>query len=157
MVRLSIPADLERAPNPFATNVDAWRAAVDHYSDHCALCHGADGHGQTDLGENMYPKVPDLADPDVQRFSDGALFAIIQNGVRWTGMPAWKREHMPDDTWKLVSFVRRVPSLTSEEVQLLQHGRGAQHSERARDQETGGGHEHHHDVQPEHQHSDVRR
>jgi len=73
------------------------------------------------MGENMYPRVPDLADPAVQRFSDGALFSIIQNGVRWTGMPAWKREHSPEDTWKLVAFVRRVPSLTAADLEAIRH------------------------------------
>jgi len=121
LVRLSIPADAQQQQNPFGTDPAAWRAAADHYSDHCAICHGSDGHGRTEMGENMYPKVPDLGDAGVQRLSDGALFAIIQNGVRWTGMPAWKREHSPDDTWKLVSFIRKVPSLTSEDLESLVH------------------------------------
>jgi plastocyanin len=40
------------------------------------------------------------------------LFAVIQNGVRWTGMPAFRGEHTPDEIWQLVSFVRRVPQLS---------------------------------------------
>jgi plastocyanin len=61
----------------------------------------------------MYPPVPDLASPAIQELSDGALFAIIQNGVRWTGMPSFRASHDDDETWKLVSFVRHVPHLTS--------------------------------------------
>jgi mono/diheme cytochrome c family protein len=119
LLRLSISPEAERQKNPFADDAGAWRTAVAHYRDHCAMCHGSDGRGRTELGENMYPKVPDLSDPAIQRLSDGALFSIIQNGVRWTGMPAWKREHSPEDTWKLVSLVRRVPSLTSTELEDL--------------------------------------
>src|SRR5438046_3273153 len=132
LVRLSIPTDAQRLQNPFREDSAAWRAAADHYDDHCAICHGSDGHGRTEMGENMYPKVPDLADAGVQRLSDGALFSIIQNGVRWTGMPAWKREHSPEDTWKLVSFVRRVPSLTSTELEEIrqQQGRDDHRSDR---------------------------
>ena len=48
--------------------------------------------------------------------SDGALFAIIQNGVRWTGMPAFRGEHSPAETWAIVSFVRRVPRLTAADL-----------------------------------------
>jgi plastocyanin len=59
----------------------------------------------------MYPPVPDLADPAIQRLSDGALFSIIQHGVRWTGMPAFQADHTADETWQLVSFVRQVPRL----------------------------------------------
>jgi plastocyanin len=57
----------------------------------------------------MYPPVPDLASPAVQRLSDGALFAVIQHGVRWTGMPAFASTHSDDEVWRLVSFVRHVP------------------------------------------------
>src|SRR5581483_1676197 len=90
LVRLSIPDEAQQKQNPFAADANAWKTAADHYADHCAVCHGADGHGRTEMGENMYPKVPDLAASSVQGLSDGALFSIIQNGVRWTGMPAWK-------------------------------------------------------------------
>lgn len=116
LVRLSIPADADRQSNPFAADANAWRTVVDHYEDHCAACHGRTGRGDTKLGENMYPKVPDLTDARIQAMSDGALFHIIQNGVRWTGMPAWKLEHSSEDTWRLVSLIRKMPSLTAADL-----------------------------------------
>jgi mono/diheme cytochrome c family protein len=116
LVQLSIPADAHQQQNPFSRDPDAWRQAREHYLDHCAVCHGNDGKGQTDVGRNMYPRVPDLTSSEVQNRGDGALFYIIQNGVRWTGMPAWKGEHSPDDTWKLVSFVRKAPTLTDVDI-----------------------------------------
>ena len=122
LVRLSIPAEAKNRKNPVGE--DAWREAADHFDDHCAVCHGSDGRGRTDIGANMYPKVPDLADPVVQQMTDGELFSIIQNGVRWTGMPGWKGEHSEDDTWKLVAFVRKVPSLTDADLKsaMAAHG-----------------------------------
>lgn len=111
LVQLSIPADSRNQANPFAANAEAWRDAADHFGDHCATCHGKDGRGHTDIGQYMYPKVPDLSSQTTQQMTDGALFYIIQNGVRWTGMPGWQKEHSPEETWKLVSFVRHVPSL----------------------------------------------
>lgn len=119
LVRLSIPADAERQQNPFRDDANAWRSSFEHFQDHCAVCHGRDGRGKTDIGENLYPKVPDLAATTTQARSDGALFHIIQNGVRWTGMPAWKREHSPEDTWKLVSLIRRMPALTADELERI--------------------------------------
>jgi mono/diheme cytochrome c family protein len=116
LVRLSIPADAARRENPFKEDPNVWQQARDHYQDHCATCHGRDMKGNTDMGRNMYPKVPDLTSAEVQSRSDGALFYIIQNGVRWTGMPAWKEEHSPDDTWKLVALVRKAPTLTEAEL-----------------------------------------
>lgn len=116
LVGLSIPADAERQQNPFRNDATVWRSAVEHFQDHCAMCHGRDGRGKTEIGENMYPRVPDLAASTIQARSDGALFHVIQNGIRWTGMPAWKREHAAEDTWKLVSFIRKLPSVTAREL-----------------------------------------
>lgn len=116
LVDLSIPRDHREQQNPFASKTDAWREAAEHYADHCAICHGADGRGHTEIGEHMYPKVPDLASDSVQHRSNGALFYIIQNGVRWTGMPAWRTEHAEDETWKLVSFIRHVPTLSPSDI-----------------------------------------
>ena len=56
--------------------------------------------------------------PETQSLSDGELFAIIENGVRLTGMPAWGQPGPEDDqeTWELVHFIRRLDHLTTEEL-----------------------------------------
>jgi plastocyanin len=138
IVRLSIPASERNARNPYAENATAWRDGADHFADHCAVCHGADGRGGSAFGRKMYPPVPDLASADVQQLSDGAIFAIIQRGVRWTGMPAFRSEHSADETWKLVSFIRRVPQLTPADL--------------APAHEHAGGHEHGPGEEAEHTH-----
>ena len=118
LVRLAIPADADRQQSPLGGQVEVWRQAREHYLDHCAVCHGRDAKGHTEIGANMYPKVPDLTSTEVQRRSDGALFHIIQNGIRWTGMPAWKQEHSPEDTWKLVAFIRKAPTLAEADMTI---------------------------------------
>ena len=118
MTLLAIPAEADRQQNPLGGRAEVWREARDHYLDHCAVCHGRDARGNTDIGANMYPRVPDLTSAEVQRRSDGALFYIIQNGVRWTGMPAWKAEHSPEDTWRLVAFIRKAPTLTEADMKI---------------------------------------
>jgi cytochrome c len=90
--------------------------AADHFAEHCSVCHGADGRGRSTIGGKMYPPVPDLGSEAVQQYSDGALFAIIRNGVRWTGMPAFRSSDSDEEIWKLVSFIRRVPTLTAEDL-----------------------------------------
>jgi mono/diheme cytochrome c family protein len=86
----------------------------------------------------MYPKSPDLADPAVQRLSDGELFCIIQNGVRWTGMPAWKHDHSTEETWRLVSFIRALPTLTRTDLEGvgLATGEQGQHRDHEHSTET---------------------
>jgi mono/diheme cytochrome c family protein len=132
LVRLSIPAEADRQQNPLK-GADVWREAREHYQDHCAICHGRDAKGRTDVGMNMYPRVPDLTSTEVQARSDGALFYIIQNGVRWTGMPAWKAEHTPEETWKLVALLRKAPTLTETDLRgdeaVATSGEGRPHGE----------------------------
>jgi len=115
LVRFSIPAGEASRRNPL-TGADAWQQGTDLFRNHCALCHGADGRGATAIGPRMYPPVPDLASPEIQHFSDGALFAVVSHGVSWTGMPAFGRSLGESDRWKLVAFIRRTPSLTAADL-----------------------------------------
>ena len=89
-----------------------------HFADHCAICHANDGSGDTAIGRGMWPKVPDMRLARTQDLSDGELFWIIENGIRFTGMPAWSTGTADGETasWHLVHFIRRLPKLTPEEL-----------------------------------------
>src|SRR5579859_1405062 len=114
---LSIPEDGKKQSNPVADSAEVQRDARVHFADHCAVCHGNDGGGDTMMGRGMYPKPPDLRAEHTQKLSDGELFWIIENGVRFTGMPAFGGEEhaTPADSWKLVHFIRHLPKLSAEE------------------------------------------
>jgi hypothetical protein len=72
-------------------------------------------------GDGLNPSPPDLRLESTQSKSDGELYSIIQNGVRMSGMPAFGTSGESDlETWKLVLFVRHLPSLTPEEEQAMQ-------------------------------------
>jgi mono/diheme cytochrome c family protein len=116
--RMAIPSRARDTANPVADSADVQREARKHFADHCAVCHGNDGSGDNPMGHGLYPKPPDLRGPRTQKLSDGELFWIIENGVRFTGMPAFggSNEHgSSDDSWKLVRFIRHLPQLTMEE------------------------------------------
>jgi plastocyanin len=115
LINLSIPASQRRASNPFAAP-DAWRSGSDAFRGQCAMCHGNDGRGHTPIGPHMYPPVPDLAASEIQQFSDGALFSIIQHGVAFTGMPSFRSANSDEQIWRLVAFVRHVPQLTEADL-----------------------------------------
>ena len=104
--------------NPVANTPENFAAAREHFADHCASCHANDGSGSTEMGRNLYPKAPDMRLPRTQDLSDGELFYIIENGVMLTGMPGWST-HSPEGeraSWQLVHFIRRLPSLTAEDL-----------------------------------------
>lgn len=116
---LSIPSGAKTKVNPLARDPNAWQDGGRHFEDHCALCHEENGSGKTEIGRNVYPKVPDLRLEDTQRLSDGALYFVIANGVRYTAMPAWAEEHTPNEIWKMVSFIRKLPTITPQELEKV--------------------------------------
>lgn len=119
--RLAVPSDLRERENPVPLTSEVLAEGKAHFADHCAVCHGNDGKGQTAMGPNFYPKVPDMTLPETQSQSDGKLFATIENGIRLTGMPAWGNGTAESayGSWTLVHFIRRLPSLTPEEADQM--------------------------------------
>ncbi len=113
---LAIPAGARKLQNPIAETPENFRDARLHFADHCAMCHANDGSGDTAMGRGLYPKPPDLRRGETQKLADGELFWIIENGVRFTGMPAFGgAPGSEQDSWKLVRFIRHLPQLTDEE------------------------------------------
>ena len=113
---MALPSSARALHNPVPASADSLRDGRLHFADHCAICHGNDGSCDTMMGSGLYPKPPDLRLSETQNLSDGELFWIIENGVRFTGMPAFSNHHSsPEDTWKLVQFIRHLPQLTAEE------------------------------------------
>ena len=117
----AVPGRAREMPNPVALTDGVLAEGRAHFADHCAICHGNDGRGQTPIGRNLYPKAPDMSLPETQSLSDGELFYIIHHGVRLTGMPAWGGDD-PDrdlDSWKLVHFIRHLPTITAAELEEM--------------------------------------
>src|SRR5262249_7784706 len=83
----------------------------DLYRQKCEICHAYDGSGHTEIAEGQYPHPPDLRDAVVQKQSDGELFYHIANGIRHTGMPAWKLS--TQRTWELVAYIRHLARIGS--------------------------------------------
>ena len=106
-IRLASRKGIPERPVDTKTSVVA--GATD-YSLDCGICHGVDGRAQTLSGQWMYPRAADLTSKRVQRYSDQELFWIINNGIRFTGMPGFGKVETPDHIWDLVNYVRTLPS-----------------------------------------------
>ncbi|HEX2122445.1 MAG TPA: c-type cytochrome [Thermoanaerobaculia bacterium] len=115
--RWAVPADLRNEKNPVPLTPAVLAEARAHFADHCAGCHANDGKGQA-MGSQMYPKAPDMTLTATQSLSDGELFAIIENGVRMTGMPGFGSGTAESayGSWTLVHFIRHLPKITPEEL-----------------------------------------
>lgn len=156
---LAIPAGARETRNPVAASDEVLREALAHFADHCAICHANDGSGDTDIGRSLYPPAPDMREESTQSLSDGELFYVIHNGVRFTGMPAWGGEDPAEDqdSWKLAHFIRRLPKITREEIAEMERlnpksVHRAEEEESVREFLEGGGEEETHGHGGHHHH-----
>lgn len=74
------------------------------YTQHCAMCHGQDGKGETPIGKKF--QIPDLHSAAVQTKTDAELTQIIDNGKQ--KMPAFKTQLKPEQVKDLVAFVKAM-------------------------------------------------
>jgi len=109
--------------NPVPASDEIVKEGMEHFADHCAVCHGNDGSGNTEMGRGLYPRAPDMRLAVTQDLSDAELFYIIENGVRLTGMPGWSTGTKEGETssWHLVQFIRHLPKLTEAEIQQMEN------------------------------------
>jgi hypothetical protein len=115
---MAVPGASRDMTNPVPVNPEVLSEAMEHFADHCAFCHANDGSGNTAIGKGLYPKTPNMREAGTQNLSDGELYYIIHNGVRFTGMPAFGKDDGQQDldSWKLVRFIRHLPQITDEEL-----------------------------------------
>lgn len=119
---LAMPPGARAQKNPVEATPAVMAEAREHYADHCYVCHDEDGSGQTEIGRGLYPKPPDLRGGDTQKLSDGEIFYIIRNGVRFTGMPGFAEvpEAQDRETWALVHLIRRMPAMSAQELEEIE-------------------------------------
>jgi mono/diheme cytochrome c family protein len=75
------------------------------YKTNCALCHAADGSGNSPSGKAL--KAKDLKSDDVQKQTDAALSEVITKGRG--KMPAFGSKLSPDVINSLVAYIRQLP------------------------------------------------
>lgn len=119
---LAVPASYRSLANPHPPTPENVREGLEHFADHCAVCHANDGGGDTPFGRGMYPKPPDMRQLLTQNKTDGELYYTIQHGIRLSGMPAFGEKNRTDSesTWKLVHFIRHLPKLTAEQLRQME-------------------------------------
>ena len=64
------------------------------------------------LRPGLYPHPPNLAQEghiDAQR-----AFWVIKHGIKMSAMPAWGKSFDDSEIWNIVSFVRKMPSMSQE-------------------------------------------
>src|ERR1700758_5478130 len=62
----------------------------------CSICHAVDGRAQTASGRWMSPRATDLTSSSLQNYSDQEMNWIIENRIRFTGMPGFDKVETPE-------------------------------------------------------------
>jgi mono/diheme cytochrome c family protein len=98
------------APNPVKPTPETQAKAKGLYAIDCAMCHGDNGNGQTDLAKSMSLNMADFTDAKVMSAkTDGDLFDIIRNGK--DKMPPEASGRANDNmVWNLIHYIRKMSS-----------------------------------------------
>lgn len=140
--------------NPSPDTPDTLKMGAEHFQHHCEICHGLDGQGTgVPFADHTSPPVADLASSRVQHYTDGQLKWIIDNGIRFSGMPGFKGEVEDDEGWAMVRYIRHLPTKGSLGAPKVYQEAEEEHEHGA---EGHGEHpqspDHKHDASEHHQH-----
>ena len=75
------------------------------FRKNCAVCHGADGHGQTAKGRKL--KVKDLTSAEVQKLTDAELTKVITQG-KPPDMDGYADQLSKPEIQAMVAYVREL-------------------------------------------------
>jgi thiosulfate dehydrogenase len=115
LVKIPLKARIGREMRtpPFGTGEDVFEAGAHTYHDQCSGCHGIPGH-DADFAKQMFPAAPQLW----KRHSDGvvgvsddepgATYWLVANGVRLTGMPAFKHVLTDTQMWQVSLLLKNA-------------------------------------------------
>jgi len=102
-----IPPEAVKQANPVKATPESVEHGKRRWSYDCAMCHGADGSGKSDLATDMKLQLTDFRDPkSLKDQTDGELFYIIKTGKGQ--MPGEAERAKPDQIWDLVNYVRSL-------------------------------------------------
>ena len=100
------PASAKKLKNPIAAtdeNIDKGKAL---YARNCALCHGDDGKSNTKHASAMKEKPADLT--ALHDRTDGEIYWVITNGIKPSGMPAFKAKLKDTERWQMALYVKHL-------------------------------------------------
>jgi mono/diheme cytochrome c family protein len=88
------------------------------YRQHCAQCHGAPGVSPEPFALGMTPAPANLAHT-AREWAAAEVFWVVKEGIKMTGMPAWKYRMADDDIWAVVAFLQELPRLSPQEYRSI--------------------------------------
>jgi mono/diheme cytochrome c family protein len=84
---------------------------MDVYRENCAGCHG-DARGPSRWGSGgFYPRVPQFWQEHHEHVTAPEAFVTVRDGIRYSGMGAWRGMLSDAEMWQVANFVSRIHNL----------------------------------------------
>jgi thiosulfate dehydrogenase len=97
-----ISKDPHTDPAPVPLTEETYLAGADVYKQNCAVCHGLPGQPQSAIEQGMFPKPPELFHgTGVTDDPAWETYWKAKNGIRLTGMPAFKGALSDTQIWQV--------------------------------------------------------
>jgi len=97
-----IAKDPHTDPPPVPVNETTYLAGADVYKQNCAVCHGLPGEAQNSIAKGMFPTPPELFHgTGVTDDPAWETYWKAKNGIRLTGMPAFKGALNDTQLWQV--------------------------------------------------------
>ena len=105
---------------PFQATKDDFIGGAHLYREHCAVCHGLPDEPKTFIAEGMYPRPPQLLKgKGVTDDPAGETYWKVANGIRLTGMPAYKKTLSDKEMWQVSQLLADADKLPGEVMDVL--------------------------------------
>ncbi len=105
LARMALNARVEKEmPGnvPVPANETTYMAGAMVYNEHCAVCHGAPGKPVPVIAKGMFPRPPQLfKGKGVTDDPAGETYWKVANGIRLSGMPAFKGTLTDNGMWQV--------------------------------------------------------
>jgi mono/diheme cytochrome c family protein len=114
MSALHARANKEAPKNvPIAADQSAFSAGATVYKTNCAICHGLPNQPPPAIAKGEFPKPPQLFKSDEMVTDDppGVTYWKVANGIRLTGMPAFRTSLSDAQMWQVSLLVAHADKL----------------------------------------------
>jgi mono/diheme cytochrome c family protein len=82
------------------------------YQQQCVVCHGLPRDKMTAIATGMFPRPPQLFNgEDVTDDPPGVTYWKVANGIRLTGMPAFRNSLTEEQLWQVSLFLAKADQL----------------------------------------------
>jgi len=105
---------------PFQPSNTDFQNAAHLYRAHCAVCHGLPDGDKTATANGQFPKPPQLLHgKGVTDDPPGETYWKVANGIRLSGMPAYRQSLSDNEMWQLSLMLAQADKLPDDARAIL--------------------------------------